>query len=107
MIGKVKPVDDSPEIDLELQDLDKYAGHPIMGGQCKHSGEVIHFSMEGGSGGILSDVLNTHAKPQPLLAINADEECEAFTLGDVTGARACVSEKIKTHPEEASGEQFS
>lgn len=61
-----------------------------MGGQCKPTVEVIPFKeafMEGGSRGILSDVLNTHAKPQPLLRINADEECKAFTLGDVTGAR--------------------
>lgn len=87
----MKPVDDSPESDLEPQDLDKYAVHPIMRGQCKHTVDVIHFkepSMEGGSRGILSDVLNTHSKPQPLLTINADEKCKAFTLGDVTGARA-------------------
>lgn len=62
-----------------------------MGGQCKHTVEVIHFKepcMGGGSRGILSDVLNTHSKAQPLLTINADEEWKAFTLGDVTGARA-------------------
>lgn len=44
--------------------------------------------MEGGRRGILNDVLNTHSKAQPLLTINADEKCKAFTLGDVTGARA-------------------
>lgn len=67
-----------------------------MGGQCKHTVDVIHLceaSMGGGSGGILSDVLNTHAEPQPLLRINADEECKALTLGDVTAARAGAADE--------------
>lgn len=85
--------------ELELQDLDKYAGHPITGCQSKQTVEVFNFKgpfVEGGSiitltglicfdkntGSSMSHILTTHSKPQPILTINADEKCQAFTLGD-------------------------
>lgn len=85
--------------DLELQDLDKYAGHPKTGCQSKQTVDVFNFKgpfVEGGSiitlsgllcfykntGSSMSHILNINSKPQPILTINADEKCKAFTLGD-------------------------